>query len=67
MKYIWVKNHSKRTKEVYQRAIGKYTEYFSISMTELHEEAKAKEEQSIRWKKLLEYWELIEHETCLNR
>jgi len=46
-----VKNHSKRTKEVYRRAVGKYTEYFSMSMAELLEEAEDEEEQGIRWKK----------------
>ena len=46
-----VKNHSKRTKKIYRRAVRKYTEYFSMSMTELLEEAEAEEEQGIRWKK----------------
>lgn len=46
-----VKNHSPRTRLVYKMAVKKYEEFFSMSMSELIEEAEAEEEQGIRWKK----------------
>ncbi len=46
-----VRNHSPKTRLVYQRAVKKYEEFFSMSMSELIEEAELEEEQGIRWKK----------------
>ena len=46
-----VKNHSKGTIKLYKNAVKKYTAYFSMSMSELIEEAELEEEQGIRWKK----------------
>ncbi len=46
-----VKNHSPRTRLVYKMAVKKYEEFFSMSMSELIEEAESEEEQGIRWKK----------------
>lgn len=46
-----VKNHSPKTRLVYQRAVKKYEGFFSMSMSDLIEEAELEEEQGIRWKK----------------
>ena len=46
-----VKNHSPKTRLVYQRAVKKYEGFFSMSLSELIEEAEQEEEQGIRWKK----------------
>lgn len=46
-----VKNHAESTKKVYKQAVNRYTNYFSMSMEELIEEAEMEEEQGIRWKK----------------
>lgn len=67
-----VKNHSDETKRVYERAVRRYSEYFSMSMTELLEEAEEEEEQGIRWKKrklkrrLLEYRQYLIENYTLN-
>ena len=67
-----VKNHSDETKRVYERAVRRYAEYFSMSMTELLEEAEEEEEQGIRWKKrklkrrLLEYRQYLIENYTLN-
>ena len=46
-----VKNHSEGTKKLYKFAVKHYTEYNSMSLSELLEEAELEEEQGIRWKK----------------
>ncbi len=46
-----VRNHSEATKRIYKRAVKKYTDYFSMSLEELLEEAEKEEEKGIRWKK----------------
>ncbi len=46
-----VRNHSEETKRVYNRAVRKYTEFFSMTLEELLEEAELEEEQGVRWKK----------------
>lgn len=45
------KNHAKNSKLLYARAVKQYTTLFSMSLTELLEEADAEEEAGIRWKK----------------
>ncbi len=46
-----VKNHSNGTRIVYKNAVCRYTDFFSMSLSELIEEAELEEEQGIRWKK----------------
>ena len=46
-----VKNHSKSTRRTYRIAVKKYTDFHSMSLTELLEEAENEEEQGVRWKK----------------
>ena len=46
-----VKNHSEGTKKLYKLAVKRYTEFHSMSLEELIEEAELEEEQGIRWKK----------------
>ena len=46
-----VKNHADSSRKLYKIAVKQYTEFFSMSMTELIAEAEAEEEQGIRWKK----------------
>ena len=67
-----VRNHSESTKRIYKKAVKKYTEYFSMSLTELIEEAELEEEQGIRWKKrklkrrLLEFRQYLINNYALN-
>ena len=67
-----VKNHSESTKKVYKQATKRYTDYFSMSLEELLEEAEMEEEQGIRWKKrklkrrLLEYRQHLIENYALN-
>lgn len=46
-----VKNHSSNTKRIYKIAVEKYTSFFSMSLSELLEEAELEEDQGIKWKK----------------
>ena len=46
-----VKNHSEATKIVYERAVKKYTDFWSMSLEELLEEAENEEDKGIKWKK----------------
>ena len=67
-----VRNHSPATKLVYKKAVKKYTEYFSMSLEDLLEEAELEEEQGIRWKKrklkrrLLEFRQYLIENYTLN-
>ena len=65
MKYIWLKT-IQNAQKIYQRAVRKYTEYFSMSMTELLEEAETEEEQDIRWKKKKIQTKIIGVQTTFN-
>lgn len=46
-----VNNHSDSTRHVYKVAVRKYTEFFSMTMSELIEEAELEEEQVYDGKK----------------
>lgn len=43
-----VKNHSSNTKRIYKIAVEKYTSFFSMSLSELLEEAELEEDQGIK-------------------
>ena len=60
-----VKNHSKGTKKLYKFAVDRYTEYNSMTLEELLEEAEIEEEQGIRWKKRKLKRRLIGFRQCL--
>ena len=67
-----VKNHSKGTKKLYKFAVDRYTEYNSMTLEELLEEAEMEEEQCIRWKKrklkrrLIGFRQYLLENYCLN-
>lgn len=67
-----VNNHSNSTKKIYSIAVAKYTKYFSMSLSELIEEAELEEDQGIRWKKrklkrrLLEFRQYLVENYSLN-
>ena len=67
-----VKNHSKGTKKLYKFAVDRYTEYNSMTLEELLEEAEMEEEQGIRWKKrklkrrLIGFRQYLLENYCLN-
>lgn len=67
-----VKNHSDETKRIYRIAVKRYTEFFSMSFSELLEEAEAEEEKGIRWKRrklkrrLLKYRQYLLENYTLN-
>lgn len=46
-----VKNHSERTRYIYKDAVRKYTEFCSMSLRELLDEAEREEDAGIKWKK----------------
>ena len=46
-----MKNHSERTQLLYKYAVKRYTEFCSMSMEELLEEAEQEEDKGIKWKK----------------
>lgn len=46
-----MRNHAKRTREVYKDAVNKYTTFCSMSLEELLKEAEAEEDAGIKWKK----------------
>ena len=46
-----VKNHSERTRYIYKDAVRKYTEFCSMSLEELLDEAEREEDAGIKWKK----------------
>lgn len=46
-----VNNHSPATKKVYGQAVKKYTTLFSMSLSELIEEAELEEDKGVKWKK----------------
>ncbi|WP_296853395.1 tyrosine-type recombinase/integrase [uncultured Methanobrevibacter sp.] len=46
-----VKNHSLKTRRIYSDAVKKYTEFCSMTLEELIEEAEFEEDQGIKWKK----------------
>ena len=67
-----VNNHSERTRITYRNAVRKYTTFFSMSMSELLEEAEKEEEKGVRWKRrnlkrrLLEYRQYLLEKYCFN-
>ena len=46
-----MRNHSERTQTIYRYALKKYTDFCSMSMEELLEEAELEEDKGIKWKK----------------
>ena len=46
-----VKNHSHKTRMIYKNAVNKYTDFCSMSLEELIEEAEYEEDKGIKWKK----------------
>ncbi|WP_405279609.1 site-specific integrase [Methanobrevibacter sp.] len=46
-----MRNHAKRTREVYKDAVNKYTTFCSMSLEELLKEAEAEEDAGVKWKK----------------
>lgn len=46
-----VKNHSPKTRKNYKIAVKKYTEFCSMSLEELIEEAEAEEDAGVKWKR----------------
>ena len=46
-----VKNHSHKARMIYKNAVNKYTDFCSMSLEELIEEAEYEEDKGIKWKK----------------
>ena len=67
-----VKNHSKGTRKVYRDAVKKYTDFCSMSLAELLEEAESEEDKGVRWKRrklktrLLKYRQFLLEKYCYN-
>lgn len=67
-----VNNHSKGTRKIYEGAVRKYTDYFSMSLNDLLEEAELEEDKGIKWKRrklkrrLLQYRHYLLEQYCFN-
>ena len=49
--FFLVKNHDPKTREIYTRAINKYSKFHGLTMEELIDEAETEEEKGVRWKR----------------
>ena len=49
--FFLVKNHDPKTREIYTRAINKYSKFHGLTMEELIDEAETEEENGVRWKR----------------
>lgn len=49
--FFLVKNHDPKTREIYTRAINKYSKFHGFTMEELIDEAETEEENGVRWKR----------------
>ena len=49
--FFLVKNHDPKTREIYTRAINKYSKFHGFTMEELIDEAETEEEKGVRWKR----------------